>query len=105
VITGAASAAIGSAGIFGTSIGATGITGVLMSAGFITATPIWVPLAVGGSLIGIFVGAYRVYKLRNKVRLTPTGQEAQFTEQEAQAIERVIRLAVRHKRFTQNKTG
>lgn len=99
VVTGAASAAIGSAGIFGTTIGATGITGALMSAGLISATPIWIPLAIGGSLLGIFVGAYRLYKLRKKIRQTLPGQEALFTEQEARAIERVIRLAVTHQRF------
>jgi hypothetical protein len=99
VVTGAASAAIGSVGIFGTTIGATGITGALMSAGLISATPIWIPLAVGGGLISIFAGAYKVYVLRKKIRGTPSGLEAQFTEQEAQAVERIIRLAVKHKRF------
>lgn len=99
VVTGAASAAVGSVGIFGTTIGATGITGALMSAGLISATPIWIPLAVGGGVISIFAGAYKVYVLRKKIRGTPSGLEAQFTEQEAQAIERIIRLAVKHKRF------
>ncbi len=99
VVTGAASAAIGGAGIFGTTIGATGITGALMSAGLISATPIWVPLAVGGGLLGIAVGAYKLYVLRRKVRQTPAGQEAQFTEQEAKAIERIIRMAVTYKGF------
>ena len=99
VVTGAASAVLGGAGIFGTTIGATGITGALMSAGLISATPIWVPVAVGGSLLGFIIGAYKVYALRKKIRETPSGQEAQFTEGEAQAIERVIRLALRDKRF------
>ena len=99
VVSGAASAVIGSAGIFGTTVGATGITGALMSAGIISATPIWIPVAVGGGLLSIIVGVYRLYLLRKKIRETPFGQEAQFTEQEARAIERVIRLAIRHKRF------
>lgn len=99
VITGAASAAIGGAGIFGTTIGATGITGALMSAGLISATPIWIPLAVGGGLLGVFIGAFKLYALRKKIRETPPGQEAQFTEKEARAIERIIKLAIRHKRF------
>lgn len=99
VVTGAASAAIGSAGIFGTTIGATGITGALMSAGLISSTPIWVPIVVGGSLLGVFAGAYRVYALRKKVRGTPANQEAQFTEAEALAIERIIRLAAMRKGF------
>ena len=98
-VTGAASAVIGGVGIFGTTIGATGITGALMSAGLIAATPVWVPIAVGGSLLGIFVGACKVYALRQKIQGTPPGQEAQFTDQEAKAIERIIRLAVRHRHF------
>lgn len=70
-----------------------------MSAGLISATPIWVPIAVGGGLLGVLLGAYKVYLLRKKIRETPANEEAHFTEEEARAIERIIRLAVRDKRF------
>ena len=103
VVTGAASTVIGGAGIFGTTVGATGITGALMSAGLISATPIWIPIALGGSLLLAAVGVYRLYQLRTKIRKTPPGQEAQFTEQEAKAIERIFRLAIRHKDFNPDK--
>lgn len=99
VVTGAASAVVGGAGIFGTTIGATGITGVLMSAGVLSATPIWVPFAIGGGILGIIVGAYKLYKLKKKLRETPFDQEAYFTESEARAVEQVIRLAVKYKGF------
>ena len=96
VVTGAASAIVGGAGFFGTTIGATGITGVLMSAGILSATPIWVPFAIGGGILGIIVGAYKLFKLKGKLRKTPPGQEAYFTDSEAKAVERVIKLAVRY---------
>ena len=99
MVSGVASAAIGGAGIFGTTIGATGITGALMSAGLISATPIWIPLAVGGSLLGMVLGAYRLFIMQKKIHNTPPGQEAQFTEQEAKAVERIIRMAVSYKGF------
>lgn len=91
-IAGAASTVIGSAGIFGTTIGASGITGALMSAGIISSTPIWIPAVAGGALTGIAGGGFFYYRLRRKVRLTPDGQEAQFTELEAKIVERLIRV-------------
>lgn len=51
-LSGVAGSVIGSAGVFGTTVGATGATGALMSAGIISSTPIWVPIAVGGAAIG-----------------------------------------------------
>lgn len=96
VVTGAASAIVGSAGIYGTTIGATGITGALMSAGILSATPIWVPFAIGGGALGIIVGAYKIFKLKRKLKKTPANQEAHFTDSEARAVERVIRLGVRY---------
>jgi hypothetical protein len=91
VVSGAASAAIGSAGIFGTTIGASGITGMLMSAGIIASTPVWVPVAVAGAGAGVSYGAFRYYKLRRKLVATPEGEEAHFTENEAKIIEWLIR--------------
>src|SRR5690606_20453198 len=85
-LSGAAGSIIGSAGIFGTTVGASGITGALMSAGFISSTRIWVPLAVGGAAAGgaagLGYGGYRLYKLEQKISNTPEGEEAQFTETE-----------------------
>jgi len=94
-LSGAAGSIIGSAGIFGTTVGASGITGALMSAGIISSTPIWVPLAVGGAVAGgaagLGYGGYRLYKLKQKVSDTPEGEEAQFTETEANIIEKIIK--------------
>lgn len=89
--SGAAASIVGSAGIFGTTIGATGITGALMSAGIISSTPVWVPIAAGGAALGCGYGSYRLYKLRKKVSDTPEGEEAQFTETEAKVIEKIIK--------------
>jgi hypothetical protein len=93
--SGAAASIVGSAGIFGTTIGATGITGVLMSAGIISSTPIWVPIATGGAVLGCSYGGYRLYKLRCKLCETPDGEEAQFTEIEAKIVEKIIKRLAR----------
>lgn len=94
-LTGAAGSIIGSAGIFGTTLGASGITGALMSAGIISATPIWVPFAAGSAAIsaaaGLGYGGYRLFKLRQKIICTEEGQEAQFTETEANIVEKIIK--------------
>lgn len=91
VVSGAAAGVIGSAGIFGTTIGATGITGMLMSAGIIASTPVWVPVAAAGAGAGVSYGAYRYYRLRKKLLATPEGEEAHFTEREAKVIEWLLR--------------
>jgi hypothetical protein len=94
-LSGVAGSVIGSAGIFGTTVGATGITGALMSAGIISSTPIWVPIAVGGAAIGgaagLGYGGYRLFKLKQKIASTADSEEAQFTETEAKIVERVIK--------------
>lgn len=94
-LTGAAGSIIGSAGIFGTKIGASGITGILMSAGVISSTPLWVPLSAGGAAIAgaaaLGYGGYRLRKLKQKVGGTKEGDEAQFTENEAKLIEKIIK--------------
>lgn len=90
-VTGVAASAIGSAGIFGTTVGATGLTGFLMSAGLISATPIWVPITIAGAAAGAGYGTFRFYRLRKKIKNTPEGQEAQFTETEAKVIERILK--------------
>tara|TARA_B110000091_G_C13593250_1_gene381516 strand:- start:60 stop:554 length:495 start_codon:yes stop_codon:yes gene_type:complete len=89
--SGAAASIIGSAGIFGTTIGATGITGLLMSAGIIASTPIWVPITVGGAALCCCYGSYRLFKLKQKIKNTPVGEEAVFSESEAKLIEKVIK--------------
>jgi hypothetical protein len=91
LLSGAAATIVGGAGIFGTTIGATGITGVLMSAGLISSTPVWIPVAVGGAAFGCGVGSYRLLKLKRKIEATPKGQEAQFTEKEAKIVENLAR--------------
>lgn len=90
-LTGAAGAIIGSAGIFGTTIGASGLTGILMSAGILPATPIGVPIAVGGLAVGAGYLSYVLLKLRKKLRAGSNGKEVQFTETEAKIIEALIR--------------
>jgi hypothetical protein len=93
-VSGAASAIIGSAGIFGTTVGSSGITGILMSVGIISTTPLWVPLVAGGAAAsaatGLGYGGYRLYKLKKKISNTAEGEEARFTEKEAKMIENVI---------------
>lgn len=93
-LSGAAGSIIGSAGIFGTTVGASGITGALMSVGIISSTPIWVPLAAGGAAVGgaagLGYGGYRLYKLKQKISNTPEGEEAQFTETEANIVEKIL---------------
>jgi hypothetical protein len=97
-LSGVAASIVGSAGIFGTTIGATGITGVLMSAGIISSTPVWVPLAAGGAALGCSYGGYLLLKLKRKLNDTPQGEEARFSETEAKIIERIIkRLAKKDK--------
>jgi len=92
----AASGIIGSAGIFGTTLGASGITGALMSVGILSATPIWVPFAIGGAAItgvaGLGYGGYKLHKLKEKINNTPEGEEAQFTEDEAKIMEKILKL-------------
>jgi hypothetical protein len=94
-LSGAAGSIIGSAGIFGTTVGASGITGALMSAGIISSTPIWVPLAAGGAAVGgaagLGYGGYRLYKLKKKISNTVECEEAQFTETDAKIIEKIIK--------------
>jgi len=94
-LTGAAGGIIGSAGIFGTTVGSSGITGALMSAGIISSTPLWMPLAAGGAAAGgaagLGYGGYRLYQLKKKIENAPKGEEAQFTETEAKIIEKVIK--------------
>jgi hypothetical protein len=94
-LSGAAGSIIGSAGIFGTTVGASGITGTLMSVGIISSTPIWVPLAAGGAAVGgaagLGYGGYRLYKLKQKISNTPEGEEAQFTETEANIVEKILK--------------
>lgn len=97
-LSGTAAIIIGGPGIFGTTIGATGITGLLMSAGIISSTPVWVPIAAGGAALGCGYGGYRLLKLRSKLKNTPQGEEAQFSETEAKIIERILkRLAKKGK--------
>jgi len=97
-LSGATASILGGAGFFGTTIGATGITGVLMSAGIISSTPVWVPLAAGGAALGCGYGGYRLLTLKRKLNKTPKGEEAQFTETEAKIIEKIIkRLAKKEK--------
>ncbi|MGW8461475.1 hypothetical protein [Pseudomonas sp. CLCA07] len=93
-VTGAGSAIIGSAGIFGTSIGATGLTGMLMSAGLISSTPIAVPVACLVGIGGIGVIGLRSVHIRGmKRRLTaiPEGAELVFSEKDAKLVEKILK--------------
>ena len=94
-VSGAAGSIIAGAGLFGTTVGASGITGALMSVGIISATPIWVPLVIGGAAAagagGLGYGSYRLLKLKKKIRTTEAGHEAHFTESEAKMIEGIVK--------------
>jgi hypothetical protein len=91
VVSGAAAGIIGGAGIFGTTIGASGITGFLMSAGLIASTPVWVPVAIAAACVGISYGAFKYYRLREKLQTTPEGEEVLFSKLEAKVIEWLLR--------------
>jgi hypothetical protein len=97
-LSGTAASIVGSAGIFGTTIGATGFTGYMMSAGIISSTPVWVPLAAGGAALGCGYGGYRLLKLKRKLNGTPEGEDAQFTETEAKIIEKIIKRLAKKKK-------
>lgn len=99
-LSGTAASIIGGTGVFGTAVGASGITGALMSAGIISSTPIWVPLAAGSAAMGCGYGGYRLYKLKRKLNDTPEGQEAEFTETEAKMVENIIKRVAKK---TENK--
>lgn len=82
--SGIATAIIGSAGYFGTTVGATGITGWLMSVGIISATPIMYPVGVG--LAGVALTSV-ILRLRHKLKLASKGREVIFNTIEAKIIE------------------
>jgi hypothetical protein len=105
VMTGAAASVVGSAGIFGTTVGATGITGLLMSAGVIASTPVWVPVAIvgaGAGAGGVAYSAFRYYSLRRKTLATPSGEEVNFTEKEAKVVEWILRRIAKGKGRQEN---
>jgi len=89
--SGAAASLIGSAGIFGTTIGASGLTGLLMSAGIIASTPIWVPIVFAVGIICCGYVSFRLFKLNRKINKTPIGCEAMFTKTDAKIVEKVIK--------------
>lgn len=97
-LTGAAGKIIGSAGIFGTTVGSSGLTGALMSAGLISSTPIWVPLAIGGAaacgVAGLGYGGYQMYRLKQRA-INTEGREAHFTPSEARLVEKILRRLCR----------
>jgi len=94
VATGAASSIVGSAGIFGTTVGASGLTGVLMSAGLISATPLYVPVlaaAAGLSAAGFLAyGSYQLYTLKKKIGNALPGEEVKFSAADAKFLQRLL---------------
>ena len=94
VMTAVAGSVIGSAGIFGTTVGATGLTGALMSAGLISATPLYVPLLIGAGGVGaaglLVYGSYHLYKLKKKVSAALPGQEVIFSPTDARIVQRLL---------------
>ena len=94
-LTGVAGTIIGGVGIFGTTVGATGITGFVMSIGVLPATPIWIPIVIGVTLLILAIllgyGGYRFYKLEKKIRSSRNGEEAEISESEAKFLERIFR--------------
>ncbi len=66
-----------------------------MSAGIISSTPMWFPLAVGGAVgvtaLGCGYGGYRLLKLKRKLSETTEGEKAKFTEIEAKIVEKKIK--------------
>lgn len=95
-LSGAAATIIGGAGIFGTTVGASRITGMLMTAGLVASTPIWLPVAAGIAIAFAAIvcgyGVYRLIKLKRKINDTPAGEEALFSASDAKVIEKIIKL-------------
>jgi hypothetical protein len=91
----AASAAIGATGYFGTRVGATGATRMLINAGIIKSTPVWVPIAVassiGSTVLGGSYGVYWLYQWKKRMAETGHDEELLFTEKEAKLVEKVLR--------------
>lgn len=94
ILSGAAASLVGSAGIFGTTIGASGLTGVLMSAGIVSSTPIFLPIIAGGAAIGAGYAGYKFRKLKLKLKkfqASTLGNEVIFSEDDAKLMERAIK--------------
>lgn len=104
-LTGSAAALWGSAGLFGTSVGATGLKGILMSAGLIASTPVWVPVAVGSAAITGLGGTgyllYHINSLKKKGELVSPGEEAQFTDYDAKLIEKILLALHKREKFSE----
>ena len=99
---GAVASIIGSAGIFGATIGASGITGMLMTAGIISAVPIFIPIALGIALLALvaltataLARSTSVRRLRRKLLRADTNEEIAFSHREAKLVERIIKSASR----------
>lgn len=54
------------------------------------ASPLWLSLSAGGVALGLGYSVYRLARLKRKAAATPLGGEAQFTDAEAQLVERLI---------------
>lgn len=67
---------------------------MLMSAGLISSTPVWVPVAAGGALVtGVGGSSYLLYqinRLKKKGEGLQPGQEAQVTERDAKLVEKIL---------------
>lgn len=65
-----------------------------MSVGLISATPVWVPVAIGGAVATSVGGAgyllYQIDKLKKKGDKLQPGEEAQFTDEDAKLFEKIL---------------
>ena len=90
--TGIIAKIVGSAGIFGTTIGATGLTGYLMRAGIMKTTPILLPVAISGGVIGLIILFIGLFKLNWKLKKAKEGNEVDFKSLDAKIIEALVKL-------------
>lgn len=84
----ARTAAIGSTSAVTGTAATAGVAGAL-------ASPLWLSLSAGGVVLGLGYGIYRLAQLKRKAAATPPGGEAQFTDADAQLVERLIKRAAK----------
>jgi hypothetical protein len=81
---------IGGPGLFGSTLGATGLTGLLMKAGIISSTPIWVVLAILLLPLLALFGLWRWWRLVKRVSNAAPGAELMFSKSEARFVQRLL---------------
>jgi hypothetical protein len=82
-------------------------TGTVAATGWISVLtgPIAILLTTVGAVLLLGYGIYRFIKLKRKVAKTTVGEEAQFTDNEARIVERIIKRLAKKSRSTINSNS